>query len=473
MPNLISTGDVTADVLSWRSASGEQVTVVVKATFELPAVGLARVLEAEPLEAGDRVPAKAGADVIVRGAAASGARRKLVGVAVARGTEILFGRRVVRSFVDDEATWTSLDGEPADHGLDAPAVPAFEGELVEEDGDVSRFNVAPRSQRMRGLRGGEQLLVVGFDGGDVLCRLPAVMAHAAIVAAGGGGAVPLAGDTLVIDTDRRLVMVTWRGHAPAATCRGEIAVSLVPLVAVEEVLGAPPSWTRSARRPTPERPPIMGDDVLPAVTIPGARDALAVVAKGTFELVDGAPACLSEELADEQPPLNGDVFFDDETRASLRYPSDVVPPKDAVDVVATGFVYRRDDASVATARLSVGEVDKRVVAIGPRRWDRGVLTAPEPFERVAMRHENAFGGVDVEDNPIGTGAEGTPPPQLERPERLLRAPSDRPAPACFAPVPPSWKARQGGGTYDQRWMDRQWPDVPADFDRRALQVAPP
>ena len=74
MPNLISTGDVTADVLSWRSASGEQVTVVVKATFELPAVGLARVLEAEPLEAGDRVPAKAGADVIVRGAAASGAR---------------------------------------------------------------------------------------------------------------------------------------------------------------------------------------------------------------------------------------------------------------------------------------------------------------------------------------------------------------------------------------------------------------
>ena len=468
MPSLISTGDVAADVLSWRSAAGEQVTVIVKATFELPRDGLARVVEPEPLEEGDRAPAKMGADVIVRGPVASGARRRLVGVAVARGTEILFGRRVVRSFVEGEATWTSLDGEPAEQGLDAVATPRVDGELVEEDGDVSRFNVAPRSQRMEVLRGGEQLLVVGLEGGDVLCRLPAVTAHAAVVSS-GGSTVPLVGDTLVIDTARRLVTVTWRGHAPAAASRGEIAVSLVPLVAVEEVLGAPPSWTRSARRPAPERPPIMGDDLLPAVTMPGAPDRLAVVVKGTFELVDGAPA----RRLDEQPPLCGDVFFDDEPGGSLRYPSDVAPPKDAVDVVATGFVYRRDGASVATARLSVGEVDRRVVAMGPRRWDRGVLTAPEPFERVAMRHEHAVGGAEVDANPVGTGADGTPPPGLEDPDRLMRAPSDRPAPACLAPVSPSWKARQGGGTYDQRWMDRQWPDVPTDFDRRAFQVAPP
>ena len=131
MPSLISTGDVAADVLSWRSAAGEQVTVIVKATFELPRDGLARVVEPEPLEEGDRAPAKMGADVIVRGPVASGARRRLVGVAVARGTEILFGRRVVRSFVEGEATWTSLDGEPAEQGLDAVATPRVDGELVE------------------------------------------------------------------------------------------------------------------------------------------------------------------------------------------------------------------------------------------------------------------------------------------------------------------------------------------------------
>lgn len=466
-PSVTSSGELQADTLLWPSGAAEQLSVIAKATFALPTMGLARLAEPQPVEELDRVPVKAGADVIVRGAVASGAARRLVGAAVARGTEVLWGRRLVRSFVDGEAIWTSLDGESADHGLDAVEHPLFDGDSLEEDADVSRYNAAPPSQRMAMLRGGEQLLLVGFDGGEIMCRLPAITAHA--VAFGGERVVPLIGDTLRIDTDRRLATVTWRGHAPAAECHGELHVSLVPLVAIEEVLGVPPSWSRSARRPTPDRPPILTDGPLPAATMPIVRDRLPIVVKGRFELVDGSPA----RLEDEQPPLNGDVFYDDAPGASLQYPSDFVPPKGEVDVVATGFVYSRDGATVATSRLRVGDVDKRVVAMGQRRWDRGVLTAPEPFERVAMRHEHAFGGPDIGDNPLGTGAEGTAPPLLENPDRLLRAPSDRPPPACFAPLSPSWKARQGGGTYDEDWVAHRWPAVPDDFDRGAFQVAPP
>jgi uncharacterized protein YjbI with pentapeptide repeats len=177
-------------------------------------------------------------------------------------------------------------------------------------------------------------------------------------------------------------------------------------------------------------------------------------------------------LAAVQDPLSGDRHEGDES-TSLRYPSDFAPEKPAVDVMATGFVYARNGAAAATSRLAVGAIDKEIVALGKRRWQRDGTPSPaEPFERVPLRYEQAFGGPASADNPLGTGLEGTAPPSLERPRERLTSARQRPPPACFAPIPPRWAVRDGGGSYDRAWRERRWPDFPADFDPRAFNAAP-
>jgi hypothetical protein len=88
---------------------------------------------------------------------------------------------------------------------------------------------------------------------------------------------------------------------------------------------------------------------------------------------------------------------------------------------------------------------------GDRRWERGDKpSAPEPFVRMPLAWDRAFGGPRFEANPVGIGhadalrrarREPVPLPNLEDPERLLRVPAQTPAPACFAPIPPAWKDR--------------------------------
>jgi len=104
-------------------------------------------------------------------------------------------------------------------------------------------------------------------------------------------------------------------------------------------------------------------------------------------------------------------------------------------------------------------------------------------------YERAFGGT-MEGvgafeprNPVGTGfwsgrptgeVVGKPVPNLEYPRQLLQAPEDSPPPAGFGPVAPSWLPRVGfAGTYDRQWQRTQAPLLPADFDTRFFNVAPP
>ena len=85
-------------------------------------------------------------------------------------------------------------------------------------------------------------------------------------------------------------------------------------------------------------------------------------------------------------------------------------------------------------------------------------------------------------NPVGRGivgrdgvpADGQPLPNLEDPKALLSAPTDRPTPACFAPIAPTWLPRRNfAGTYDDAWITSRAPYLPLDFDARFFHVAPP
>lgn len=224
----------------------------------------------------------------------------------------------------------------------------------------------------------------------------------------------------------------------------------------------------------------------------GVESAYGVV-KATFELTDAEPVLAQRQL----PLLAADVFYGDPAATSLRAVGEFSLPKPATDIllIATAIA-DRPDTRVLDVTLRVGPVHKAVRVLGNRRWERlgqeWRPTQPEPFDRMPLRWELAFGGRAMGTdgaaseyeprNPVGRGLvadnddaiSGRPLPNLEDPYRLIRSPRDRPAPACFAPIAPTWSPRKDyAGTYDEAWQTGRAPYLPRDFDARYFQTAPP
>jgi hypothetical protein len=139
-----------------------------------------------------------------------------------------------------------------------------------------------------------------------------------------------------------------------------------------------------------------------------------------------------------------------------------------VSVTVSGTVYGPARAPFITpVSLRVGDELRRVVVFGDRRWERslgGALEAsdPAPFESIPLGFNLAFGGkyqvppgphpltglphpggeAAYPQNPDGRGfygdaesAEGSPLPNIELPDQLLKQWDDRAEPAGFSPCP--------------------------------------
>lgn len=221
-------------------------------------------------------------------------------------------------------------------------------------------------------------------------------------------------------------------------------------------------------------------------------DTLFTIVKATFTL-SRAPKLLEEQLpiriADEHhgaPPLS-----------SIRAPGDAGLTKPGTDVVLIGSACARGLRPVPQldVALRVGPAAKVARVFGDRQWSTAgagaVMSHPEPFVRMPLTWERAFGGVDQTErgpqaeprNPVGVGfrarsrsigLHGQRVPNVEDPSALIAAPDDRPAPCGFAPVAPSWQPRLGfAGTYDDTWQTSRAPYLPRDFDSRFFHFAPP
>lgn len=226
------------------------------------------------------------------------------------------------------------------------------------------------------------------------------------------------------------------------------------------------------------------------------RDLLVVIVKCAYSLKDGAPPA----IADEQVPVQmSDEFYGDPADSSMRYESDLVPAKTGTDVVLIGHAYApRGRAPQIDVALRAGRLQKVVRVFGDRRWRKTLgsagIPSPEPFERIPLVYERAFGGRDLsapraEDqeqearNPIGRGfvarkskrdLDGYPLPNLEDPAHLISRPTDRPEPAGFGFIGRHWQPRlERAGTYDDAWKKNRCPLPPDDFDESYFNGAPP
>lgn len=233
--------------------------------------------------------------------------------------------------------------------------------------------------------------------------------------------------------------------------------------------------------PTPPREPdtvpILSTTPMPAFTqswqLEPPKDALILIVKGTFDLVIGDAASLAEE---QELPL-GPLPFEGSEEV-LRYPGDIALFKPRCDVLVTGHAYAgKGAATVQRLSLELGRaLSLSIAAIGDRVWVRGAPGEPAPFDKLELRPERAFGGPDDPNNPSGVGRhaqDGSPLPNFELPDKLIRAKGDRPAPAMMTPIPQTWPARaRFAGTYGGDWIKKRAPYFPDDFSWDYFQAAP-
>ncbi len=212
--------------------------------------------------------------------------------------------------------------------------------------------------------------------------------------------------------------------------------------------------------------------------------SLSLIVRGTFKLVEGAPA----ELLEDQPPIVGDIH-DEEER--LRYEGEFVPFKPKADLLLAGHCHTPGEEPLQSCPVlfRVGQVERLLGIFGDRHWQKKVLglvpvrSDPEPFTSMPLTYDRAFGGNGYAANPIGMGASPSELengetvhrlPNIEDPHDLITATGSKPQPAGYGPVPKEWALRSGKlGTYRKDYLQTRWPWFPEDFDPSYWNAAPP
>lgn len=129
---------------------------------------------------------------------------------------------------------------------------------------------------------------------------------------------------------------------------------------------------------------------------PEGGQILSVVCKRTYH-VDSRGRL---SYAPEQVPLFEDFIVDPATPTVLVHDADLIPFKPVTDILVLGNAYAPSPAGSILTAVRIGKRSKQVLAIGDRRASlsrtgRLLFSEPEPFERMALGYERAYGGIDA------------------------------------------------------------------------------
>jgi uncharacterized protein YjbI with pentapeptide repeats len=153
------------------------------------------------------------------------------------------------------------------------------------------------------------------------------------------------------------------------------------------------------------------------------------------------------------------------------------------EVIVRGGCYAHgaDAVTESHVRVKVDDViDATVRVTGDRVWLGDEPSKPQPFRVMPVDDAHALGGEDDLENPFGKGlvpvetehGELHPLPNVEDPTRPMKTPKDRPLPAGLGPVflgSPS--RRDQAGTYDEEWVEKQFPAIAKDASPDIFQMA--
>jgi hypothetical protein len=214
-----------------------------------------------------------------------------------------------------------------------------------------------------------------------------------------------------------------------------------------------------------------------------------VAIKCTFDIQPDGSAEVSKQ---QSPVFRVPEYNGEPGRSSLRFESDLVLTKTTTDIIIAGHAAAPAERPVTELDVGfrIGSIQKVLKVFGDRIWRASGLSAPQPFIKIPIVYERAFGGVDHKSehpevdwewhNPVGTGfavsesnIAGMLAPNIEYPDTLITSWNDKPPPAGFGPVGSSWQPRASfSGTYGDEWSKSRQPLLPDDFDDRFFQCAP-
>ena len=164
-------------------------------------------------------------------------------------------------------------------------------------------------------------------------------------------------------------------------------------------------------------------------------------------------------------------------------------PKPRGEVVLTGKFFSPDGRPVPGGKVHIelAGIGKTLYVVGDRFWKRGPgglthITEPESMTIMDISYENAFGGPDYKENPLGkgdapvlleTGQKLHPLPNIEDPKHLVTLLEHKPAPVSFAPIDMMWPQRiSKAGTFDEKWLNERFPGLAEDLDWTYYNTVP-
>jgi len=221
---------------------------------------------------------------------------------------------------------------------------------------------------------------------------------------------------------------------------------------------------------------------------------LSVIIKGTFTIPTGGG--VARPAPEQLPIFTADEPYDPKQPGGvLKFESDLVPFKPRTDVVLVGHAYAPYGraAKVVDVEIEVGAIRKKLRVFGDRAWSFPseqadaipYIVGPAEFVKMPLTYDRAFGGIDktagivgnrkpwCERNYLGKGfcgartvasINGTPLPNIEDPDDLIRTWDSNPRPAGCGFFPRNSRPRvEWFGTYNEKWKAERKPELPLDF----------
>lgn len=316
---------LAATAFAWHIAGATRVTVIAKATFEIVPSASAKLVRPEPLCSEDKYdpstsalrtasemsPHLPNAGIVLSGSAyvPPGADRVTVSLGIHRYGWLVHKRVVLPSpraasaaepavrmplgsagFGPVSASVSprrDLTPHIVPHPLGVPQLPP--------NVDFRYFQSAPPDQQCAYLEGDEWIMLEGVHPTSTLLRtqLPSVRAEARLwlpptaESAASERGLRLVADTVLVDTDRLVLQMVWRGHIEVS--RADVPAGMTAYVG----LSRPDAAVDFPRRPPRPKPALAGTTAVSDVEIARSREAAAAPFRiGGPDAIRAAPAAI-------------------------------------------------------------------------------------------------------------------------------------------------------------------------------------
>ncbi len=180
------------------------------------------------------------------------------------------------------------------------------------------------------------------------------------------------------------------------------------------------------------------------------------------------------------------ALFNEEASSNFKAEAlDLGITKRYPELLVSGYAfseYAKNNQTVVSVKAN--NVHKKLFISGDRYWDGNQISTPEPFDKIPLSWEFAYGGESFADNSMGIGHYASAKrgfnskglqrlPNIEDPERRITDKKKEYQAVSFSPIfIDNIERNRLMGTYDEEWRKFDAPGFANDIDWRYFNQAP-